>query len=138
MKFPSLQISLPKWVEDFFTSEGLVCSGLNDRMDIAIELSRQNILHQTGGPFGAVIFDSDTGRLIAPGVNLVTSARCSNLHAEVVAISIAQKVTGSHDLSEAANCLLVTSSEPCAMCMGAIYWSGVKKIIYAARDEDVR
>lgn len=127
MKFPSFEISLPNWVESFFTSDETVCSEVNDRMDIAIELSRQNILHQTGGPFGAAVFCTDTGKLIAPGVNLVTSAGSSILHAEVVAITIAQKITGCFDLAQAGDYQLVTSSEPCAMCMGAIHWSGVKK-----------
>ena len=58
-------------------------------MRLAIELSRLNIQHGTGGPFGAAIFERETGRLLAPGVNLVTSLDCSVFHAEMVAIMVA-------------------------------------------------
>ena len=105
---------------------------------MVIELSRKNIEAGTGGTFGAAIFEIPSGKLIAPGVNLVTSANCSVLHAEIVAIMIAQKTLGTYDLSNCGEYELVTSCQPCAMCMGAIPWSGVKKVVCGARDEDAR
>ena len=90
-------------------------------MRFVIELARQNIEHRTGGPFGAAIFETTSGKLLAPGVNLVEPAHCSIAHAEMVAIALAQQTRGSYDLGrEGTICELVTSTEPCAMCLGAI------------------
>jgi tRNA(Arg) A34 adenosine deaminase TadA len=139
MKLPELKIQLPEWVENFLEQTGSIYSQIEDRMRIVIELSRQNIEHQSGGPFAAATFDSG-GKLIAPGVNMVTSTNCSILHAEIVAIALAQKLLGRYDLSDGGRFKydLVSTTEPCAMCLGAIPWSGVKRLICAARDEDAR
>ncbi|WP_119067780.1 nucleoside deaminase [Rubrobacter indicoceani] len=108
-------------------------------MNLAVELARRNVERGTGGPFGAAIFDRKTGRLVAPGVNLVTSANCSVAHAEMVAIMIAQKVEETFDLgSGERDFVLYTSTEPCAMCLGAVPWSGVRHLVCAARDGDAR
>ena len=81
-----------------------------------------------------------TGQLISVGVNLVLSSRCSIAHAEIVALALAQQGLGGHDLASAVPgaCTLVSSAEPCAMCMGAVPWSGVRRLVCGARDEDVR
>ena len=130
---------LPEWVEPFITKRGAVYAGVEDRMALVIELAAENIRHGTGGPFGAAIFD-DAGKLIAPGVNLVPSKNCSILHAEMVAIALAQQNLGRYDLSDGGKQAfeLVSSAEPCAMCMGAVPWSGVKRLVCGARDQDVR
>jgi tRNA(Arg) A34 adenosine deaminase TadA len=113
---------------------------VEDRMRFAVELSRLNVGHGTGGPFGAAIFERETGRLLAPGVNLVVGSGCSVFHAEMVAIMVAQKVVGTFDLG--ADNLppyeLVATTEPCAMCLGATPWSGVRHLVCGARDEDAR
>ena len=107
-------------------------------MELVITLSQRNIEEGTGGPFGAGVFRADTHQLIAPGVNLVLSAQSSLAHAEMVAIMMAQQVLGVHDLG--ATGLppheLVTSCEPCAMCFGAICWSGVRHLVCGARGSD--
>ena len=59
-------------------------------MALAIELSRQNVDRGGGGPFGAAVFDRDSGRLVAAGVNRVVPQSCSVTHAEMVVIMIAQ------------------------------------------------
>ena len=109
-------------------------------MRLVVKLARLNIEHETGGPFGAGVFESKSGRLISAGVNLVESADCSIAHAEIVAIAIAQRVIGSYDLACDKDKVyqLVTSTEPCAMCLGAIPWSGVRSVVCGARDEDAR
>jgi len=109
-------------------------------MQLVLKLAQLNIEQETGGPFGAGIFESKSGRLISVGVNLVESANCSVAHAEMVAIAIAQRVIGSYDLSSGKGeaYQLVTSTEPCAMCLGAIPWSGVRSVVCGARDEDAR
>ncbi len=113
---------------------------MEDRMRLAVDLARGNIRHGTGGPFGAAVFDGETGHLLAPGVNLVVSAGCSVAHAEMVAIMVAQQRVGSFDLGGPGQPPreLVTSTEPCAMCFGAVPWSGVRRLVCGARDEDAR
>jgi len=134
-----IEISLPEWINEY----SLTYQASNDlkaRMKFVIQASRINVEKKTGGPFAAAIFEIETGKLVSLGVNLVMSQGLSILHAEVVAISIAQKKLGVYDLG--ANSLprheLLTSTEPCAMCLGAIPWSGVKKVVTAAFDQDAR
>jgi len=106
-------------------------------MRFVIDLAKQNIEQATGGPFGAAVFDMESGQLLAPGVNLVEPAHCSIAHAEMVAFALAQQRIGSFDLSANGRiCELVTSTEPCAMCLGAIPWSGVRRVICGARGAD--
>ena len=113
---------------------------INERMNFVIDLSESNITNRTGGPFGAAIFESGTGILIAVGVNLVVQTRCSLAHAEMVTILLAQQKLGTYDLGGPSLPIyeLVTSSEPCAMCYGALPWSGVRRLICGARAEDAK
>jgi tRNA(Arg) A34 adenosine deaminase TadA len=85
------------------------------------------------------VFD-DSGKLISLGVNIVEASNCSVLHAEIVAIALAQKALGRYDLSDGGkeHYELVASTEPCAMCFGAVPWSGVSRLVCGARDEDAR
>ena len=138
MATPPLVIALPDWVEGFLAEAGEVFGAEADRMRLAVGLARRNVEEGTGGPFGAAVFEVATGRLIAAGVNRVEACRCSAAHAEVVALSLAQQARGHHDLSAGAACELVTSAEPCAMCLGAVHWSGVRRLLCGARDEDAR
>lgn len=133
------EFELPKWVEPFLAERDEVFATQDDRMALAIALSAENVKQNTGGPFGAAIFD-EAGRLIAPGVNMVPSKNCSILHAEMVAIALAQQTLGRYDLSNAGeeSFELAASTEPCAMCFGAVPWSGVKRLLCGARDEDAR
>ena len=137
MNLPELKIRLPDWIESFLDQIGSVHSQIEDRMRVVIELAKRNIEKQTGGPFAAAIFDQQ-GKLIAPGINMVMTTNCSILHAEIVAIALAQKVLGRYDLSNGGTDKydLVSTTEPCAMCLGAVPWSGVSRLICAARDED--
>ena len=107
-------------------------------MDLVTTLSKLNAEQGTGGPFGAGIFRTDTSELVAPGVNLVLTAQSSIAHAEMVAIIIAQQGIACHDLGAPGLPAheLVTSCEPCTMCLGAICWSGVRHLICGARGSD--
>lgn len=109
-------------------------------MRLVVELSRLNVERETGGPFGAAIFERETGRLLAPGVNLVVASSCSVAHAEMVAIMIAQQVVGDSDLGSEGEPAyeLYVSTEPCTMCFGAIPWSGVRALLCGARDEGAK
>jgi tRNA(Arg) A34 adenosine deaminase TadA len=139
MFIPNFNISLPHWLTNYFTAKKITLPNIEDRMRLVIELSERNIKEKTGGPFAAAVFD-DKGTLIAPGVNLVESANCSILHAEMVAIAFAQKTLNRFDLSDGGklNYEIVASTEPCAMCYGAIPWSGIRSLVCGASDQDAR
>lgn len=138
--FPRVTLDLPDWVGEFVSESDRVYPTEEDRVRLAIELSRLNVVHGTGGPFGAGVFDLSTNRLIAPGVNLVTTSNLSIAHAEIVAIVIAQQVVGRFDLGGPGQppYELAASTEPCVQCFGATTWSGVRRLVCGARDEDAR
>jgi tRNA(Arg) A34 adenosine deaminase TadA len=129
-------IALPDWIDTFLESQPAALQSIEDRMRLTIELSRLNVEHRTGGPFGAAIFDNQNGKLISVGVNVVVASHCSLAHAEMTAISIAQQKLATHDLASKGNYQLVTSCEPCAMCLGATPWSGIKSIVCGATGKD--
>lgn len=107
-------------------------------MRFAIELAATNVERGTGSPFGAAVFESRTGRLVAIGVNVVESTNYSLAHAEIVALANAQQAVGNFDLGAAGmpGHELVTSCEPCAMCYGAIPWAGIRRVLCGARASD--
>lgn len=135
MTYPSLVLELPPWVDDVVGDPGRVFPTDEERMRLAVDLSRRSVA-EGGGPFGAGVFD-DEGRLVAPGVNLVLPAGTSIAHAEMVALALAQKAVGSFDLGvDGGRRELVTSTEPCAQCFGAVPWSGVRRVVCGAATED--
>ena len=140
MRFPSIDISLPAWMDKALPNADQCYPRAADRMALVIEWSRQNVDAGSGGPFGAGIFEMDSGRLVAPGVNRVIPGNCSVAHAEIIAIILAQKITGTYDLggNGLPSVELVSSTEPCSMCLGAVVWSGVKRLVCGARDGDAR
>jgi tRNA(Arg) A34 adenosine deaminase TadA len=133
-----IQFELPKWLLRYQQSYQNT-TDIEAQMDFLIDVSRLNIQYDSGGPFAAAVFEIDTGKLVALGVNLVTSKKLSILHAEMVALSMAQQTRGHYDLGAAKPDLsLVTTCEPCAMCFGAIPWSGVRQVVSGATDADAR
>jgi tRNA(Arg) A34 adenosine deaminase TadA len=133
----SISFQLPVWVNDFSQSYQAT-TDLKQRMKFVISAARKNVEENTGGPFAAAIFEIETGKLVSLGVNLVTTQQLSILHAEMVAITVAQIKLKTYDLAETSlpKLELVTSTEPCAMCFGAIPWSGVARVVTAAKGED--
>ena len=107
-------------------------------MRLAIAVARANVERGTGGPFGAAIFESASGRLVGVGMNSVVRLNNCTLHGEMMAFMMAQQRIGSFTL-KAPNLPvheLFTSCEPCAMCLGATLWSGVQRVVYGATRED--
>ncbi|MEJ8818205.1 nucleoside deaminase [Lacibacter sp. H407] len=102
-----------------------------DFMREAIRLSIDNVESGKGGPFAAVIVKD--GKIIASGVNEVTSSKDPTAHAEVVAIRKACSTLHSFQLD---GCEIYCSCEPCPMCLGAIYWARAAKIYFANTKED--
>jgi len=130
------QFELPGWVGPFLANWPQLLPSTSERMQLAIALSKQSVLKETGGPFGALVVDERDGRLVSVGVNLVTTAGLSVAHAEIVALSLAQSAMGQWNLSQSGSLQLVTSCEPCAMCFGALPWSGIKSLVCGARKQD--
>lgn len=139
MNAKSVIIELPSWAADVLPSRDERFVTDESRMRLALDVARRNVETSTGGPFGAAVFERETGRLVSIGMNLVVARNCSILHAEMVAIAFAQSAIGSYDLSAGGLQLeLVSSVEPCAMCFGAVHWSGVTRLVCGGRDEDAR
>lgn len=133
-------LNVPEWLAAYLGTKPNRSGTTESRMAWVIELARLNVERETGGPFGAAVFDQGSGRLLSAGVNCVVRSGCSVAHAEIMAIAAAQIAVGTYDLGGAGlpGCELVTSTEPCAMCLGAICWSGVRRVVCGARDEDAR
>lgn len=130
-----VRLALPAWAwEVEGATEPLATP--EARMELVLRLVERNIA-DGGGPFGAAVFDG-AGRLVAPGVNRVVPDSAPIAHAEIVAIAAAGQRLGSWDLRSAGRFELVTSTEPCAMCLGAVPWSGVVSLVIGARDADAR
>jgi tRNA(Arg) A34 adenosine deaminase TadA len=132
-----IRIVLPDWVPATVPLDR-ACVTPEARMDLAIALARENVHRASGGPFGAVVFDLASGRAVAAGVNLVEQAGNALLHAEIVALMFAQRAVGRYSLN--ADGLpphaLVTSCDPCAMCLGATLWSGIRDLECGALRDD--
>ncbi|MEZ0090227.1 nucleoside deaminase [Streptacidiphilus sp. EB129] len=92
----------------------------------AIELAARARKHGNH-PFGALLTDS-TGSVLLTAENTVVTDRDATGHAETNLVRLASRTLTSSQLAEAT---LYTSTEPCAMCSGAIYWSGIRRMVYA-------
>ena len=100
-------------------------------MEAAIALAKKGIENGEGGPFGCVIVKDD--KIIGRGNNKVTSSNDPTAHAEIIAIREACKHLDSFQLE---GCEIYTSTEPCPMCLGAIYWARPKVIYYGNTRND--
>ncbi|MGI8941076.1 MAG: nucleoside deaminase [Actinomycetota bacterium] len=100
-------------------------------MRIAIHLSAEALEDDAGGPFGAIVVRDD--EIVGRGRNRVLADKDPTAHAEMLAIREACRSIGDHRLK---GCVVYTSSEPCPMCMAALYWARVDHVFYAnGRDE---
>lgn len=133
----TISIDLPDWVAGAVRWDHRHATD-DERMDVAIRLSRANVERGTGGPFGAAIFERDSGTLVAVGMNSVLRLNNCALHGEMMAFMMAQQKLGSFTLGAPGMPAheLHTSCAPCAMCLGAILWSGVKRVVCGAARED--
>lgn len=98
----------------------------------AIELSLKNI-KKGGGPFGAVI--TRNGEILAESCNLVTAINDPTAHAEINVIRTAAQKLETFDLS---GCVIYSTCEPCPMCLGAIYWARIDKVVFANTTSDAQ
>ena len=95
----------------------------------AIALAREHM--DAGGPFGAVVVRD--GEVVGEGWNRVTSDRDPTAHAEIVAIRAACERLGRFSLD---GCVIHAGCEPCPMCLAAIYWARLDRLVYGAGRED--
>ena len=100
-------------------------------MEQAISLASENVRSGRGGPFAALVVKD--GRVVSSGTNQVTSLNDPTAHAEIVAIRAACSALGSFQLEA---CDVYTTSEPCPMCLGAIYWARPRRVFFAALASD--
>ena len=141
MLHAQVHLTLPVWVHEAVdTARAYV--GVEDKVTLAIDLSRLNFEAGSGGPFGAAVFGPDD-RIIAVGVNRVLPHACSVAHAEIMAYMLAQQRTQRARLNRDAEdrpigpVTLATSSQPCCQCYGATVWAGIDHLVIGARAEDV-
>lgn len=129
----SIALDLPDWAVDEMNALPTYIPKVEDRMGAVIRFSSLNFKHGTGGPFAAGVFERDSGRLVVLGVNRVMPLNCSSAHAEVMALSLAQKRLATFDLGDGSQPThqLVVNWRPCAMCYGATLWSGVRSVVIA-------
>ncbi len=139
MGLPSIHIEYPPWVEGYVDFERRYASD-DDKIGLAIDLARKNVTHRTGGPFGAAVFEQESGALVAVGMNLVAPRNNSILHAEVVAFMMAEAKLGTYTLAGDGRPVheLATSCDPCAMCLAAVLWSGVARVLCSASHKDAK
>lgn len=97
----------------------------------AIELAREGMQSNAGGPFGCIVVKD--GVIVGKGSNKVTSTNDPTAHAEVVAIRDACHNLNTFQLD---GCDIYTTCEPCPMCMGAIYWARPRKVYFAGNRFD--
>lgn len=96
----------------------------------AMALAREARL-QGDEPFGAVLVDA-SGAILADAVNTKITDRDPTGHAE---INLVRSVARQHDVGVLDACTLYASTEPCAMCSAAIYWSGIGRVVFALGSE---
>ena len=92
--------SLPQWLVDELPAiaESGPLRTPEERMALANRLADQNWRAGNGGPFAAIVVDAASGQLVSVGVNVVLATGLSSLHAEVMALSLAQQRLGRWDL----------------------------------------
>jgi tRNA(Arg) A34 adenosine deaminase TadA len=135
----TVTLDLPDWLSSGEFRDPAPVPDDRARMALIIRLSRMNFQRGTGGPFAAGVFEKDSGRIVSLGVNRVMPANCSSAHAEVMALSLAQKALGNWDLGNNGQRILqlVVNWRPCAMCFGALLWSGARELLIAGHGPEL-
>jgi tRNA(Arg) A34 adenosine deaminase TadA len=129
----NFSLNLPDWAIAKLNELPSIMPTHEEQMAAVIDFANLNVEHNTGGPFAAGVFERDTGKLVVIGVNRVMPFNCSSAHAEVMAISLAQRLLGTYDLGSGGMPAhqLVVNWLPCAMCFGALMWSGIRSLVIA-------
>jgi tRNA(Arg) A34 adenosine deaminase TadA len=129
----ALTISLPEWVDATVLQWEKPLETDLERMELAIELSRLNV-ERGGGPFAALVFSGEDW--LGAGVNRVLDSGYSIAHAEVLALMAAQHRRRERLAEVGRPLTLVTTTEPCCQCFGALIWAGVERLVCGATTAD--
>ena len=132
--------SLPPWLIDELPAlaEAPPPATAEERVRLVNRLADRNWRAGNGGPFAALVVDAASGALVSVGVNVVLATGLSSVHAEVMALSLAQRALGRWDLgADGAELELVVNWRPCVMCYGATMWSGVRALTIAGEGAEV-
>ena len=86
-------------------------------------------------PFGSILVDGDGTVLMEQGNGYSAEGCDMTAHAERLLASRASQTYGAERLR---CCTLYSSAEPCAMCSGAIYWSGIGRVVYGQSEKDLK
>ena len=134
-----VELSLPDWTVTELAKLPEKLESVEDRMREVIRFSRLNFLNDTGGPFAAGVFEKDSGKIVVIGVNRVVPQNMSSAHAEIVTLTMAQKILQTFDLGGPGMQAyqLVVNARPCAMCYGSIPWSGIRSLAVSATGQQV-
>lgn len=128
MATTNADIRLPEWLAAWPLPPSPASD--DDCLRLSITLARENVARLLG-PFGAVVRADASGEVLAVGVNLALPTGNPVLHAETVALSLANR-----RLAEPGGVTLFCSCEPCIMCLGAAHWSEVRRVVWSALKED--
>ncbi len=128
MATTNADIRLPEWLAAWPLPPSPASD--DDCLGLSITLARENVARLLG-PFGAVVRADASGEVLAVGVNLALPTGNPVLHAETVALSLANR-----RLAEPGGVTLFCSCEPCIMCLGAAHWAEVRRIVWSALKED--
>lgn len=104
----------------------------HEPMRLAIEASRQAVA-AGNMPFGATLLSPGGALLWTAQNNQVTSGDCTG-HAELVLVREARAALGADALRGGT---VYASGEPCAMCSGAMFWAGIRRVVFAASQDDI-
>jgi tRNA(Arg) A34 adenosine deaminase TadA len=135
----SFSAALPQWLIDEL--DGIAAespASTEERIAIVNRLADRNWREGSGGPFAAMVVDATSGAVISVGVNVVLQSNLSAMHAEMMALSLAQRALDRWDLGAGgAELELIVNWRPCVMCYGATMWSGVRALTIAGEGAEV-
>lgn len=134
----TISIRQPDWLPAWLAGRALPTSD-RTRLEEVLALTEEGVRRGSGGPFAAIVYDQRSGARLGVAVNTVVANSTALAHAETSALALAQQALGSFSLAieDGPDALLVTSSAPCTMCLGAIAWSGVSRVLFASTRADV-
>ena len=138
MSETTFSIRQPDWLAAWLAGRALPVSD-RERLGEVLALTEESVRRGSGGPFAAIVYDQRSGARLGVAVNTVVANSTALAHAETSALALAQQAQGSFTLAfeGGPEALLVTSSAPCTMCLGAIAWSGVSRVLFASTRGDV-
>lgn len=129
----ALTITMPNWVDAAVDAWDQPLESDAERMCLAIALAELNV-ERGGGPFAALVFADQ--ECLGAGVNRVMDSGFSIAHAEVLALMASQARARDRTSRSGRPITLVTTTEPCCQCFGALIWAGVERLVCGAVTAD--